>query len=689
MFPGKFRSWTWLAILLCSLGAIGFAARFFMTVHAQKAQPLPEGDGPWVVRAYYDDPRMLDLVVSWTEPWEVVGRERSDRDRAYIVVEVRRAGYERLLEAGFEVEVDVRLTDALNRPNVRLQAQDAGIPGYPCYRTVEETLAAMAAIAAAHPELSTWIDAGDSWEKTTPGGGAGYDLMVLRLTNAATPGPKPRLFVASALHAREYAPAELAARFAEYLVEQYGADADVTWLLDYHEIHLLLQANPDGRKQAETGLSWRKNTNENYCSPVSNYRGADLNRNFEFQWGCCGGSSADPCSLTYRGPSPASEPETQAIQFYVRSLFPDQRADSLDAAAPLTTTGVFVDLHSYGELVLWPWGFDTAPPPNGTALQTLGRKLAYFGAYWPQQAAWLYRTEGTSDTFVYGDLGVAAYTIELGTTFFQECSVFENTILPDNLPTLLYAAKVVRTPYVTPSGPDTLDVTVAPTRGTAGESLLLTARLDDTRYSNQNGGEPVQEIAAAECYLDVPPWLAAATTIAQPMLPTDGRFDEPVEKVQATLDTSDVPAGRHIAFVRGQDTAGSWGALSAAFFYVLDPVLLEAETIAQTVRAGTSVTYTLTITNAGRVTDTFSLTLEGNRWAAAIPAAVGPLGAGAGVAFGVTVDVPSDALAGEQDRLTVTATSTSDTDRSASIVLETSVRKYHWFLPLAVRLAPL
>ena len=120
-------------------------------------------------------------------------------------------------------------------------------------------------------------------------------------------------------------------RFAEYLVNNYATNADATWILDHHEIHIMLHTNPDGRKQAETGLSWRKNTNQNYCGVTSTSRGADLNRNFAFQWGCCNGSSGSPCNLTYRGPSPASEPEVQAVQSYMRSIFPDQHADPLTA----------------------------------------------------------------------------------------------------------------------------------------------------------------------------------------------------------------------------------------------------------------------------------------------------------------------------------------------------------------------
>jgi len=76
----------------------------------------------------------------------------------------------------------------------------------------------------------------------------------------------------ASIHAREYATAELVTRFGEYLVQSYGLDPDVTWLLDHHEVHLMLHSNPDGRKNAEIGLSWRKNTNNNYCANTNKPR---------------------------------------------------------------------------------------------------------------------------------------------------------------------------------------------------------------------------------------------------------------------------------------------------------------------------------------------------------------------------------------------------------------------------------
>ena len=521
-----------------------------------------EGVGDlFVARVYVGDDVAALRELARYDIWE------RNREAGYVAIAMDRALFDYLAQLGYRLEVDLELTVQLNQVNTPLPDQISGIPGYPCYRTVEETYATAEAIAAAHPTLATWSDVGDSWQKTVNQGG--YDLYVLRLTNAGVPGPKPQLFITAAVHAREYTTAELTTRFAEYLVDNYGLDADATWLLDYHEIHLLLHANPDGRKRAEAGASWRKNTNSNYCSIFSSNHGADLNRNFDFQWGCCGGSSGSQCDLTYRGPSAASEPEVQAIQNYMRAQFPDQRAAPLDAAAPADATGVYLDIHSYSELVLWPWGFTSAAAPNGPALQTLGRKLAYFNGYEPDQSIGLYPTDGTTVDFAYGDLGVAAYTFELGTAFFESCSLFEETILPDNLPALLYAAKVARAPYLTPAGPEALDAAVAPASvGGGGDAVTLTAVLDDTRFNNQNGVEPAQPIVAAAYYVNVPPWATAENPVALPMTAVDGAFDSPVESVTATVDASGLAAGRHILYVRGQDAAGNWGPVSAVFLEV-------------------------------------------------------------------------------------------------------------------------
>jgi hypothetical protein len=525
----------------------------------QQAQGVT-ADQPSVVRIYFADREELDALAGEKAPWEV------HHDKGYAVFEVHsQAEIDELRSIGYRVEVDEALTAQVNAPSLD-DIGLTGIPGYTCYRTVEETYAAAAALVANRPTLATWTDIGNSWKKNF--NGTGYDINVLKLTNQNIPGPKPVMFVMAAIHAREYTTAETATRFAEHLVNNYGTDPDVTWLLDYHEIHLVLQSNPDGRKFAEGGQLWRKNTNQNYCGATSSSRGADLNRNYPFQW-TGAGSSTSPCNETYRGPSPASEPETVAIRDYVRQIFPDQRDESLGttAPAPANATGIFFDLHSYSELVLWPWGYTTTNSGNHAAFRTLGRKLAFFNNYTPQKSVDLYATNGTTDDFAYGELGVAAYTIEMGTAFFQSCTSFQNTVYPTNLAALLYAAKVARTPYLTPAGPEALNLALSSASVVRGQTVQITASLNDARFNNSNGAEPTQAIAGGTVYLGAPPWAGTPPSVA--LAAQDGAFNTSTENVTATIDTSVLAPGRHLIYVEGRDALGNRGPVSAKFLDVL------------------------------------------------------------------------------------------------------------------------
>ena len=73
---------------------------------------------------------------------------------------------------------------------------------------------------------------------------------------------------------------------------------------------------------------------------------------------------------------------------YVRSLFADNRGENDSDAAPDDTPGLYIDIHSFSELILWPWGHTNEPTPNGAALEALGRKIAYFNNYVPTQRYW-------------------------------------------------------------------------------------------------------------------------------------------------------------------------------------------------------------------------------------------------------------------------------------------------------------
>ena len=447
------------------------------------------------------------------------------------------------------------------------------IPSYACYETVEETFAAAQAFATTYPTLATWLDVGDSWQKAQ--GLGGYDMRVLKITNSAIGGTKPKLFITSAIHAREYTTAPLSLEFARWLINGYGTNPDATWIVDHHEVHLLLQTNPDGRKKAEGGLLWRKNTNTNYCGATSNSRGADLNRNFAFQWNSTGGqgSSGSQCDETYRGPSAASEPEVQAVQNYIRSIFPDRRGPNMGDGAPADTMGMHIDIHSYSQLVLWPWGTTSTPTANGSALQTLGRRLAYFNGYTPEQSIGLYPTDGTSDGPSYGELGVAAYTIELGSSFFESCTTYNNTTKPKNLPALIYAAKVVRAPYQIPAGADVTSVSLSNDASgagvTAGTPVTITASATDTRFNQSNGTEPTQAVTAAEAYIDTPPWSGGAPIA---LSPSDGSFNSTTEGITGTLNTAGLPLGKHLVFVRAKVTSGQWGPVTAQFLKITNVV---------------------------------------------------------------------------------------------------------------------
>ncbi len=518
-------------------------------------------------RVYFTSKAQLNELAARLDIWEV------NREEGYFVARLSPRSLHHLRAMGLRVEVEPAMTQRLYLALQMSPGQTSGIPGYACYRTVEETYSDLAALAAAHPDLATWTDVGDSWEKATPGGKNGYDLYALALTNRNIPGPKPKLFVIAAIHAREYTTAELATRFAEKLVDEYGVDPDVTWLLDNYEFHLMPQANPDGRKRAEAGGLWRKNTDNDDGCTVDHvdwgaYYGTDLNRNSSFKWNW-GGASNDPCSQVYHGPSAASEPEVQAIQTYAQSIFPDQRGPNNNDPAPADAEGVFITLHSYSELVLFPWGWtDVQDAPNRTALQTLGRKFGYFNQY-EVCSNCLYNASGTTDDFVYGDLGVASYTFELGTTFFQDCDFFANDIIPKNMPALLYAFKAARRPYQNPSGPDALNVAVSADAVAAGTAVTLTATLDDSRfYSGGHGDEPVQNIQAARYALDTPSWKGGVTYA---MSAVDGAFDATSEDVSASVDTSDLGEGRHIIFVEGRDAAGAWGPPTAVFLTIDAP----------------------------------------------------------------------------------------------------------------------
>jgi carboxypeptidase T len=623
------------------------------------APTLPED--PVVAVIYFNDRAELDQLAAELDIWEVHHSE------GYLIALLSPQKFASLQDSGYRLEIDVPKTALLNKPLEMLPGQVDGIPGYPCYRTVEETYADMESLAAMNPDIAEWIDIGNSWEKVMDPQN-GYDIFALVLTNKNIPGPKPTFFLMAAIHAREYTTAELAARFAEFLVGNYGIDPDVTWLLDYFEIHIVPQSNPDGRKIAEGGVSWRKNTdNDDGCDSPNSW-GTDLNRNHSFKWDM-GGSSDYPCDGTYHGPSAGSEPEVQAIQNYVLTLFPDQRGPGDFDAAPDDATGVFISLHSYSQLVLWPWGWTSTDAPNHAQLRTLGRKFAYFNSYTPIQSYDLYQTSGTSDEWSYGELGIASYTFELGTSFFQSCTVFENTILPGNMPALFYAFKVANTPYMTSYGPDSQDLSAVPDLVIPGEQVQLFATITDHRY----GGDPLVAITAAEYFIDAP----GEDGTGVPLEPIDGSWGGVSEDVSATMDTTGWVPGQHYILIHGKNNNDDWGPFSAVFVNIppmYDATLL-TENDTQQADPGKVVTYTLEIQSGGYLTDTYDIVVD-SLWPASYPTTMGPIPGLGNAAFDIVISVPLSATNGESNAATVHIQSQADPTVSDTTTLTTTANFY-------------
>ncbi|HKP51033.1 MAG TPA: M14 family zinc carboxypeptidase [Chloroflexia bacterium] len=502
--------------------------------------------------------------------------------------------YNSLLTRGLRVEID---QEATRQANAYFAGDDSDT-FYNGYRTVEEMQAFLDQKVAAYPLLAEKIDIGDSWCKThlgmctQPNSWSGFDLYVLHITNRNIPGPKPVFWYDAGIHSREIATPEVAMRFINYLLDNYDSNADAHWLVDYQDIWVMPMLNPDGHHMNESNgqgtptLHRRNADKDDGCSTYDQF-GTDINRNFPFQWGCCGGSSPNPCDDVYRGPSQNSEEETQSMIARVRALIPDQRGPLESDPAPLTTTGTLINMHSNAQQNLYPWGYTSNFAPNRTDLRNIGRHMSSpnvqpvgNGYEYCQNTECLYIVDGDEKNWAYGELGIPAYSLELsGANFFPPYNCLDNAgctssglgIWPENRGALLHHSKIARTPYLLTRGPDANTVATSPMTVTQGTSSQLTASLNyNWMGSDGQVNAYLQNIAAAEYYIDTPPW-AGGTGI--PMAPTDGTFNSPTEGAQATIDTSSIPVGRHIIFVRGRgvtDYGGfqSWGPITAEWLTV-------------------------------------------------------------------------------------------------------------------------
>ena len=290
---------------------------------------------------------------------------------------------------------------------------------------------------------------------------------------------RPGVYFLGGIHSREWGSADILINFIQQLEQAYQASTGLTFgsksfsaddiqsIVDALDIIVFPQANPDGRNYSmSTEAMWRKNRRT--AAPNSGSGscvGVDLNRNYDFLWnfpvyfnvGASGiVDSTDPCDYQlYNGPSAFSEPESSNAK-WIFDNFPNIR--------------YFVDLHSFGEDILYSWGDDedqsSDPAMNfqnsafdGTRGVAGDSYKEYIPAhdlstalslastfhdavqavrgkdYTVKSEFNLYPTAGTSEDYAYsrhfvdpGKAKIISYTVEWGTEFQPAYSEMQNII---------------------------------------------------------------------------------------------------------------------------------------------------------------------------------------------------------------------------------------------------------------------
>ncbi|KKK07107.1 carboxypeptidase [Micromonospora sp. HK10] len=270
------------------------------------------------------------------------------------------------------------------------------------YHDYAELTAVVNKVVADHPAIARKLSIGTSYQ--------GRDLMAVKISdNVGTDENEPEILFNAQQHAREHLTVEMAIYLLNLFTDSYGTDSRITNIVNSREIWIVPTVNPDGSEyDIATGSyrSWRKNRQPNSGSTAV---GTDLNRNWGYQWGCCGGSSSSKSSETYRGPSAFSAPETAALRNFVNSR----------VVGGVQQLKANIDFHTYSQLVLWPYGYTYSNTATGmTADQyntfaTIGRQLASSNGYTPEQSSDLYIADGTSIDWMWGTHKIWAYTFEM------------------------------------------------------------------------------------------------------------------------------------------------------------------------------------------------------------------------------------------------------------------------------------
>jgi hypothetical protein len=256
-------------------------------------------------------------------------------------------------------------------------------------------------LAGQYPKLTKLVSIGRTVQ--------GQPILAIKVSRDARKikdGRRPSVLYASTQHAREWITPEMNRRLLHYYLERYATDPTVKRVVDTTELWFVPVANPDGYDYTFTAghRLWRKNLRDNdRDGMITGLDGVDLNRNFGYKWGYDNeGSSPSIASEQYRGSSPASEPETRALDRLMRRVGFE----------------FMINYHSAAELLLYGVGWQVATPtPDDLIYETLTGDDAHpaVPGYDPDISAELYTTNGETTEHAQQRYGTLAFTPEMST----------------------------------------------------------------------------------------------------------------------------------------------------------------------------------------------------------------------------------------------------------------------------------
>lgn len=302
------------------------------------------------------------------------------------------------------------------------------------FHNYAETVAMLRSLNSKHADITKLVSIGKSLE--------GRDIWAFHINTSEDAiqsgrSTKPGAIFMGNHHAREHLSNEIPLLFIDHLLAN-RTDARIGKLLDERDIWIIPIVNPDGVEwDISTGRykMWRKNRHRNADGSF----GVDLNRNYGFMWGT-GGSDKDPTSDVYMGEQPFSEPETQVIRDFVEA--------HLNAKVLLT-------VHTFSELILYPWGHKHESISKGRDLavfEKMAKTMAQWNRYTPEQSSDLYIASGDTTDWAYGAHGIFAFTFELSPKsqweggFYPGAGVIDR-VFNDNLQPMLYLLETAADPY--------------------------------------------------------------------------------------------------------------------------------------------------------------------------------------------------------------------------------------------------